>query len=56
MTGATPNNLIYLDGEPDHKVSNNNFVDHLEATIRKRAENLDAQRAREEADIISSSH
>ena len=56
MTGATPNNLIYLDGEPDHKVSNNNFVDHLEATIRKRAENLDAQRAREEAEIISSSH
>ena len=56
MTGATPNNLIYLDGEPDHKVSNNNFVDHLEATIRKRAENLEAQRAREEAEIISSSH
>lgn len=56
MTGATPSNLIYLDGEPDHKVSNNNFVDHLEATIRKRAENLEAQRAREEAEIISSSH
>ena len=56
MTGATPNNLIYLDGEPDHKVSNNNFVDHLEATIRKRAENLESQRAREEAEIISSSH
>ena len=56
MTGATPNNLIYLDGEPDHKVSNSNFVDHLEATIRKRAENLESQRAREEAEIISSSH
>lgn len=56
MTGATPSNLIYLDGEPDHKVSNNNFVDHLEATIRKRAENLEAQRVREEAEIISSSH
>jgi (E)-4-hydroxy-3-methylbut-2-enyl-diphosphate synthase len=56
MTGATPSNLIYLDGEPDHKVSNNNFVDHLEATIRKRAENLEAQRARDDAEIISSSH
>jgi len=28
----------------------------LESVIRKRAENLEAQRAREEAEIISSSH
>ena len=56
LTGATPSNLIYLDGEPDHKVSNTDFVDHLESVIRKRAENLGAQRAREEAEIISSSH
>jgi len=56
LTGATPSNLIYLDGEPDHKISNTNFVDHLESVIRKRAENLEAQRAREQADIISSSH
>ena len=56
LTGATPSNLIYLDGEPDHKVSNTDFIDHLESVIRKRAENLEAQRAREEAEIISSSH
>ena len=56
LTGATPSNLIYLEGEPDHKVSNTDFVDHLESVIRKRAENLEAQRAREEAEIISSSH
>ncbi len=56
LTGATTSNLIYLDGEPDHKVSNTDFVDHLESVIRKRAENLEAQRAREEAEIISSSH
>ena len=56
LTGATPSNLIYLDGEPDHKISTANFGDHLEPVIRKRAENLEAQRAREEADIISSSH
>jgi (E)-4-hydroxy-3-methylbut-2-enyl-diphosphate synthase len=30
LTGATPSNLIYVDGEPDHKVSNKDFVDHLE--------------------------
>ena len=56
LTGATPSNLIYLDGEPDHKVSNTDFVDHLESVIRTRAENLEAQRAREDAEIISSSH
>jgi (E)-4-hydroxy-3-methylbut-2-enyl-diphosphate synthase len=55
LTGATPNNLIYLDGEPDHKISNTGFVDHLESVIRQRADRLEAQRAREEAVIISSS-
>ena len=55
LTGATPNNLIYLDGEPDHKISNTGFVDHLESVIRQRADRLEAQRAREEAEIISSS-
>ena len=28
LTGATPSNLIYVDGEPDHKVGNTDFVDH----------------------------
>ena len=48
LTGATPSNLIYVDGEPDHKVSNRDFVDHLEAVIRERAARLEAER--EEAD------
>ena len=55
LTGATPNNLIYLDGEPDHKVSNQDFVDHLESIIRRRAEHLEAARVREDAEIITSS-
>jgi len=55
LTGATPNNLIYLNGEPDHKVSNQDFVDHLEAVIRERASEIAAQRARESADIIGRS-
>ena len=55
LTGATPNNLIYLDGEPDHKVSNQDFVDHLESVIRRRAEHLEAARVREDAEIITSS-
>ncbi len=56
LTGATPNNLIYLAGEPDHKVSNQDFVDHLESVIRDKAQALEAARAEREANIISSTH
>ena len=48
LTGATPSNLIYVDGEPDHKVSNENFVDHLEQVIRERAAKLERAREIEE--------
>ncbi len=48
LTGATPSNLIYVDGEPDHKISNENFVDHLEQVIRQRAANLERSRELEE--------
>lgn len=44
LTGATPNNLIYIGGEPDHKVSNEDFLDHLEQVIRHKAGELEAQR------------
>ena len=52
LTGATPNNLIYLSGEPDHKVSNQDFVDHLESVIRDRAAQLATERAAAEEQII----
>jgi (E)-4-hydroxy-3-methylbut-2-enyl-diphosphate synthase len=44
LTGATPSNLIYIAGEPDHKVSNEDFIDHLEQVIRQRAAVLEAER------------
>ena len=53
LTGADPNNLIYLAGEPDHKVSNKDFIDHLESVIRERAAKLEAQRAEAEASLIA---
>jgi len=53
LTGADPNNLIYLAGEPDHKVSNKDFIDHLESVIRERAAKLEAQRAEVEASLIA---
>ncbi len=49
LTGASPNNLIYVDGEPDHKIGNDDFVDHLEQVIRQRAARLEASRALEES-------
>lgn len=55
LTGATPSNLIYVDGEPDHKVSNADFVDHLEGVIRARAAKLDDERAEAEAKLIARS-
>ena len=55
LTGADPNNLIYLGGEPDHKVSNKDFVDHLEQVIRERAKQLEAQRSEAEANLIARS-
>jgi (E)-4-hydroxy-3-methylbut-2-enyl-diphosphate synthase len=52
LTGASPNNLIYVDGEPDHKVSNEAFIDHLEQVIRDKAQQLEEQRAAEDEKII----
>lgn len=34
LTGGSPNNLIYLNGAPDHKVGNDTLVDHFEKLIR----------------------
>ena len=34
ITGGTPNNLLYINGKPDHKIKNENLVDELEQMIR----------------------
>lgn len=55
LTGATPSNLIYIDGEPNHKISNEGFIDHLEEVIRKRAAALEQERAALEEQLIAKS-
>jgi len=55
LTGASPNNLVYLAGEPDHKVKNEELVDHLEQQIRTRAKELDNERAAAENNLITKS-
>lgn len=55
LTGASPSNLIYVDGNPDHKVDNRDFVDHLERVIRDRAASIEQQRVEQDRDIIQKS-
>jgi len=50
LTGASPSNLVYIEGKPHHKIDNANLVDELEAMVRARVaeKNLkDAARARD---------
>lgn len=49
LTGGTPNNLLYLDGAPDHKVVNAELVDHLEQVIRRKI----AEKQQAEQDLIA---
>lgn len=37
LTGGTPNNLVYIDGKPAQKLTNENLVDELEQLIRRKA-------------------
>ncbi|MGY4534205.1 (E)-4-hydroxy-3-methylbut-2-enyl-diphosphate synthase [Pseudomonas sp. TE3786] len=46
LTGGTPNNLVYIDGKPASKLTNDNLVDELEQLIRqKAAEKVEADAA-----------
>ncbi len=51
LTGGTPNNLVYVDGKPDHKLDNASLVDALEADIREKAR----QKQEQEATLIAKS-
>lgn len=37
LTGGTPNNLVYIDGKPALKLTNENLVNELEQLIRQKA-------------------
>ena len=34
LTGASPSNLLYIDGSPNKKIKNDNLVDELEKQVR----------------------
>jgi len=50
LTGASPNNLAYVDGAPDHKINNDTLVDELESMVRAKVAAKDAANK----DIIAS--
>ncbi|VUD66550.1 4-hydroxy-3-methylbut-2-en-1-yl diphosphate synthase (flavodoxin) [Thalassocella blandensis] len=49
LAGGTPKNLVYVDGEPNSKLEQNNLIDELEQMIRAKA----AAKAAEEEKIIA---
>ena len=51
LTGASPSNLVYKEGVPDHKINNENLVDELEAMVRQRV----ADKKQMEENLIASS-
>ncbi len=51
LTGGSPRNLIYVDGQPADKFGNDNLVDELEGLIRQKA----AIKSREASDLIAKS-
>ncbi len=50
LTGASPNNLAYVEGMPHHKIKNERLVDELETMVRERV----AAKEAAQKDIIAS--
>ena len=50
LTGASPNNLAYVEGVPHHKIKNEQLVDELETMVRGRV----AAKEAAQKDIIAS--
>ena len=49
LTGASPNNLAYVEGVPHHKIKNEQLLDELEAMVRERV----AMKEAAQKDIIA---
>lgn len=55
LAGGSPNNLVYVRGVPDHKLSNESLVDHLENLIRSQAKTRQAEIVEREKSLIAKS-
>ncbi len=52
IAGGSPGNLVYVDGKPSEKFTNENLVDKLEHLIRSKATEKQQQLEKDEANII----
>ena len=55
ITGAAPSNLIYSEGKPDHKVTNDRILNDLEEMIRQRVADKQAAVTQDSTNISSNS-
>lgn len=55
VTGGAPKSLIYIDGEPHHKVDSGSVLEEMEFLIRERVALKDRQKKELEANLIVSS-
>lgn len=55
VTGASPTNMIFVDGKTHHKVESSELLDDLESTIRAAAERKQAALEAAEKDLIARS-
>lgn len=53
LTGGTPSNLLYIGGEKDHKVNNDELVDHLEELIREKVEKKQREQQQHDETLIA---
>lgn len=52
LAGGSPSNLVYVDGKPSQKFTNDNLVDDLEKLIRTKAAEKAEKLEKDEANII----
>lgn len=55
VTGADPRSLVYIDGEPSHKIDSKNVLEEMEALIRERAAKKQKEKQELEENLIASS-
>ena len=48
--GGAGNGMIYWAGKQDHRISNDNMVDHIVDLVEKRAKEIDAEKVKESAE------
>jgi (E)-4-hydroxy-3-methylbut-2-enyl-diphosphate synthase len=55
LTGGSPHNLVYVDGKPDHKTTNEELVDGLEKLIREKVSVAEEKAQQQREDVIARS-